>query len=76
MSVVLILSWVEDGSLFCQRPPNGRPGGFASRESRSLEAAERIWKDLIEPVASEAAPDGCELLVLVPETQSYVTTRP
>ena len=49
---------------------NGRPGGFASRESRSLEAAERIWKDLIEPVASEAAPDGCELLVLVPETQS------
>ena len=53
---------------------NGRPGGFASRESRSLEAAERIWKDLIEPVASEAAPDGCELLVL-PETRHIVRSH-
>jgi NAD(P)-dependent dehydrogenase (short-subunit alcohol dehydrogenase family) len=53
---------------------NGRPGGFASRESRSLEAAERIWKDIIEPVASEAAPDGCELLVL-PETRHIVRSH-
>ena len=41
---------------------NGRPGGFASRESRSVEAAKRMWSDLIETVAREAAPDGCDLI--------------
>ena len=37
---------------------NQRPGGFASEESRDLDAAEEAWAQMVEPLASQLAPDG------------------
>ena len=38
---------------------NRRPGGFASAESRDLEAAKATWRAMIEPLARDVAPEGC-----------------
>lgn len=41
---------------------NGRPGGFASAESRDLEAAREAWARMVEPVARHACADGHRML--------------
>ena len=38
---------------------NGRPGGFASAESRDVVAARAAWVSLLRPMVRAHAPDGC-----------------
>ena len=39
---------------------NGRPGGYASVQSRDVSAAAEMWATIIEPIASRWVPAGCK----------------
>ena len=42
---------------------NQRPGGFASAQSRDLEAAKAAWAAMVQPGAQRLAPEGCRMLL-------------
>ena len=41
---------------------NGRPGGFASPESRDVDAARKMWDSTVEPIATQFVPAGCQAI--------------